>query len=313
MGSKQVGYVLIALIAIGVVGLVLRLIAAGSSELTLEGILPVSPDVIDRVTITAPAPVGGEARLDKINDVWQVEREYAFVPKLNQLWTAAADIDGAQLVARNPANHGRMGVMEGQGVSVAFWLGEFKQEEFIVGNWSQEVRLCYLRKPARNEVYAIPCPYGNIFDSNADGWRDPVVASIPRDAIEAIEYEYPDSSFVLRRVERGWIAESADILEPANVFAVNAVLGTLEGFIAGGFAPEQETENLDFTGAQGISVRIITNEDSGYPTTRVRLLPRDDISLYATTPRRPNVFLIDVRAAAGLLLTLDDFLAAPGQ
>ena len=52
MGSKQVGYVLIALIAIGVAGLVLRLIAAGSSELTLEGILPVSPDVIDQVTIT---------------------------------------------------------------------------------------------------------------------------------------------------------------------------------------------------------------------------------------------------------------------
>ncbi|MCY3639085.1 MAG: DUF4340 domain-containing protein, partial [Chloroflexi bacterium] len=247
------------------------------------------------------------------NDVWQVERENAFVPKLNQLWTAAADIDGAQLVARNPASHERMGVLEGQGVNVAFWLGEFKQEEFIVGNWSQEVRLCYLRKPARNEVYAIPCPFGNIFDSSADGWRDPVVTSIPRDAIEAIEYEYPDGSFVLRRVERGWIAESADILEPANVFAVNAVLGTLEGFIASGFAPEQETENLNFTGPQGISVRIITNEDSGYPTTRVRLLPRDDLSLYATTPRRPNVFLMGARAASGLLLTLDDFIAAPGQ
>lgn len=311
MGSKQVGYVLIALIIIGVAGLVVRLIAAGSSELTLEGILPVSPDVIDRVTITAPA--GDEARLDKINDVWQVDREEAFVPKLNQLWTAAADIDGAQLVARNPANHARMGVQEGQGINVAFWLGEFKQEEFIVGRWSQEVRLCYLRKPARSEVYAIPCPYGNIFDSRADGWRNPIVASIPRDAIESIEYEYPGENFVLRRVERGWLAENADISEPANVFAVNAVLGTLEGFIASGFAAEQETENLDFAGPGGISIRIITAEDSGFPTTRVRLLPRDDISLYAKTPRRPNTFLIDARAAAGLLLSLDDFTAAQNQ
>ena len=305
MGSKQVGYVLIALIAIGVAGLALRLIAAGSSELTLEGILPVSPDVIDQVTITAPS--GSEAKLEKINDFWQVEREEAFAPKLNQLWTAAADIDGAQLVAVNPTNHARMGVQEGQGISVAFWLGEFKQEEFIVGRWSQEVRLCYLRKPARNEVYAIPCPYGNIFDATADGWRNPVVASIPRDAIESIEFDYPDVDFVIRRADRGWIAESADGSEPANVFAVNAVLGTLEGFIASGFAPEQEAENLDFTGPSGISIRIITTEDSGFPTTRVRLLPRDDISLYATTPRRANVFLIDARAAAGLLLSLDDF------
>ena len=307
MGSKQVGYVLIALIAIGVAGIVLRLIAAGSSELTLEGILPVSPDVIDQVTITAPA--GNEARLEKINEIWQIDREEAFLPKLNQLWTAASDIDGAQLVARNPVNHARMGVQEGQGINVSFWLGEFKQEEFIVGRWTQEVRLCYLRKPARDEVYAIPCPFGNIFDSSADGWRNPVVASIPRDAIAAIEFEYPEEQFALRRVERGWLAESADISEPANVFAMNAVLGTLEGFIASGFAPESETENLDFTTPGSISVRIVTTEDSGFPTTRIRLLPRDDISLYAKTPRRPNVFLMDARAVAGLLLSLDDFTA----
>ena len=307
MGSKQVGYVLIALIAIGVAGIVLRLIAAGSSELTLEGILPVSPDVIDQVTITAPT--GNEARLEKINEIWQIDREEAFLPKLNQLWTAASDIDGAQLVARNSANHVRMGVQEGQGINVSFWLGEFKQEEFIVGRWTQEVRLCYLRKPARDEVYAIPCPFGNIFDSSADGWRNPVVASIPRDAIAAIEFEYPEEQFALRRVERGWLAESADISEPANVFAMNAVLGTLEGFIASGFAPESETENLDFTAPGSISVRIVTTEDSGFPTTRIRLLPRDDISLYAKTPRRPNVFLMDARAVAGLLLSLDDFTA----
>ena len=309
MGSKQVGYVLIALIVIGVAGLVLRLIAAGSSELTLEGILPVSPDVIDRVTITTP--VGSEARLEKTNDIWQIEREDAFVPKLNQLWTASTDIDGAQLVARNPANHARMGVQEGQGINVAFWLGEFKQEEFIVGKWAEDVRLCYLRKPARAEVYAIPCPFGNIFDSNADGWRNPVIASIPRDAIESIEFEYPGQDFVLRRVERGWAAETADTSEPANVFAVNAVLGTLEGFIAGGFAPESETEGLDFIGPGGISIRIITTEDSGFPTTRVRLLPRDEISLYATTPRRANVFLVDAPTAGRLLLSLEDFTSTP--
>ncbi len=305
MESKQVGYVLIALIAIGVAGIVLRLIAAGSSELTLEGILPVSPDVIDRVTIAAPT--GVEARLEKINDIWQIEREDAFVPKLNQLWTAAQDIDGAQLVAMNPSNHARMGVREGQGINVAFWRDEFKQEEFIVGNWSQDVRLCYLRKPARDEVYAIPCPFGNIFDSSADGWRDPVIASIPSDAIASIEFDYPDEDFVLRRVERGWLAESADASEPANVFAVNAVLGTLEAFIAAGFAPPNETEGLDFNGPGGISVRIITTEESGFPTTRVRLLPRDDLSLYAKTPRRPNVFIVDARATASFLLTLDDF------
>lgn len=298
---------LIALIAIGVAGLLLRLISAGSSELTLEGILPVSPDVIDRVTITAPS--GEESKLEKVNEVWRIGREEAFTPKLDQLWAAVLDIDGAQLIARNPSNHARIGVEEGQGTSVAFWRGEFKQEEFIVGKWTQHVRLCYLRKPARDEVYAVPCPFGNIFDPNTDGWRNPVVASIPRDAIQSIEFAYPDEEFVIRRVERGWVAESGDASEPepANVFAVNAVLERLEGLVANGFAPQNETQGLDFTAPEGISIRIITSEESPFPTTRVRLLPRDDRTFYARTPVQSTIFIVDARLTASLLLSLDDF------
>ena len=309
MKSKQIGYVFIAVIAIGAAGLLLRLISAGGGELTLQGILPVSPDVIDAITIAAPA--GGESKLEKVNDVWNIGREPAFAPKLGQLWTAVGDIDGAQLIARNPANHARMGVQEGQGINVAFWLGEFKQEEFIVGNWSQQVRLCYLRKPARNEVYAVPCPFGNIFDPNADGWRDPVVASIPRDAIAAIEFAYPDQQFALRRAESGaWLVHTADAdPQPADVFAINGALAAIEALIASAFAPPDEAEGLDFTGPEGISIRIITLEDSGFPTTRVRLLPRDDISLYARTPVQPTIYVVDGRVTAPLLRRLGEFAA----
>ena len=306
MKSKQIGYVFIAVIIIGVAGLALRLISAGSSELTLEGILPVSPDVIDAVTIDSPS--GQQSKLEKVNDVWLIGREEAFAPKLTQLWAATLDIDGAQLIAQNPANHARMGVEEGQGVNVAFWLGEFKQEEFIVGDWTQQVRLCYLRKPARNEVYAVPCPYGNIFDADVDGWRNPVVAGIPRSAVQSVEFAYPDEEFLIRREGQRWVVEEDDAVEPADVFAVNAVLGTLEALIASGFAPESETQSLDFTGPEGISVRVITQEDSGFPTTRVRLLPRDDVSFYARTPLQPTIFIVDARIAAGLIQGLDDFL-----
>lgn len=306
MKSKQIGYVFIAVIVIGMAGLALRLISAGSSELTLEGILPVSPDVIDAVTIDSPS--GQQSKLEKVNGVWLIGREEAFAPKLTQLWAATLDIDGAQLIAQNPANHARMGVEEGQGVNVAFWLGEFKQEEFIVGDWTQRVRLCYLRKPARNEVYAVPCPYGNIFDADSDGWRNPVVARIPRAAVQSVEFAYPDEEFLIRREAQHWVVEEDDAVEPADVFAVNAVLGTLEALIASGFAPESETQSLDFTGPEGISIRVITQEDSGFPTTRVRLLPRDDVSFYARTPLQPTIFIVDARIAAGLLQGLDAFL-----
>jgi len=305
--SRQVGYVLMALIALGVIGIVLRLISAGGNELVLEGILPISPDVIDRVTITSPT---SQAKLDRVpgpSGVWEIDGNLAFVPKLDALWTATEDIDGAQLVAENPANHERMGVGDDQGTYVVFWFGGSIQEEFIIGDWSPDVRLCYLRKPARDQVYGIPCPLANIFDPNADGWRDPIVVSIPRDVIDMVEFSYPDEEFALRRVARGWTIDSGSGEEAANIFAVNAVLSNIEVLVSREFAGQEEVQGLDFAGRDSASVRITPNSESGFPVTRVRFLPRDNTSFYARTPVQSTVFIVDAGVTANLLLTATDF------
>lgn len=293
-----------ALIALGLIGLVVRLVSAGSNELVLEGILPISPGVIDGVTITSQT---SQASLKKIGNDWEIDGNAAFVPKLDALWTATVDIDGAQLVAQNPANHERIGVADGQGTSVVFSLGTFTQEEFIVGEWSQNVRLCYLRRPARDEVYAIPCPVTNIFDADPDGWRDPIVVSIPREAVEMIEFSYPGEEFVLRRVARGWTIDGGAGEEPADIFAVNAVLASIEVMVARSFAGPDETQGLDFAGPAGVSIRITSSPDSNIPVTRVRLLPRDDASLYARTPAQSTIFILDSASMGTLLLSYADF------
>ncbi|MDA0768930.1 MAG: DUF4340 domain-containing protein [Chloroflexi bacterium] len=304
MKSKQLGYVLTALIVIGLVGLVVRLLSVGSNNLVLEGILPISPEVINRVTITSPV---NEAELEKVGQTWLVGRDPAFVPKLEALWTATVDIDGAQLIAENPVNHARMGVGDDQGTYVAFWLGDFKQEEFIVGKWSQDVRLCYLRKPDRDQVYGIPCPLTNIFDPDPDGWRDPIIVSIPRDAVAMIEFSYPNEEFVLKRVDRGWTIDSGSGEEPADIFAVNAVLSNIEVLVARAFAAPEDTQGMDFAGANGISVRITPLLESNYPTTRVRFLPRDETSFFVRTPDRSAVYVVDTGVTGTLLLNSSDF------
>ena len=304
MKSKQVGYVLIALTVIGLAGLVLRLVSAGANELVLEGILPIAPEIIDKVTITSAT---SETELEKVGGVWLIDRDAAFIPKLEALWTATVDIDGAQLVAENPANHFRMGVEDDQGIYVAFWLGDFKQEEFIVGKWTQDVRLCYLRKPKRDQVYGIPCPLTNIFDPDPTGWLNPIVMSIPRDQIEMIEFSYPDEEFVLRRAGRGWTIDSGAGEEPADIFAVNAVLSNIEVLASRDFAEPDEVQELVSAWADAISVRVTPLPDSNFPTTRVRFLPRDDTSFYARTPVQSTGFVIDNAVISTLLLSVRDF------
>ena len=298
-----------ALIIIGLAGLIIRLVSTESDELTLDGILPITPDVVNRVVISGDLE---EAILVKVGNTWQIGRDLTFEDRLNALWVTVSEIDGAQLVALNPANHSRMGVQDGQGIRVSFYRGEFKQEEFIVGQWSPQVRFCYLRRPGKDKVFGVPCPFGNIFDPNPNSWRNPVVTRIPRAEIDRIEFAYPDEEFVLAPGGRGWTVDDGSSIEPANLFVLEGVLRNIERLVAADFATAQEAKGLDFNGPDAISIRIITAPDALSPTTRVRLLPRDDLSYYAKTPVQSTVFILGNAVTELLLLRAQDIIASGG-
>ena len=171
MSGRLVVVVLVALIALGVAGLVVRVLSSDENELVLSGLLPLSQDVIDRVTIASSE---SEVELARIDDKWQVAANEVSRAKLRFFWTIVAEIDGAQLVAKNPANHERMGVAEGQGTIVSFYLGPAIQERFIIGKWDPNVALCYLRRSGKDEVYGIGCPIdaSEIFGSDSDSWHE---------------------------------------------------------------------------------------------------------------------------------------------
>ena len=305
------GLVLVALIFIGFAGLILRYVSTESDELTLDGILPVRQEVINKVTISGDFD---EATLVKVAGIWQIERDPTFDDRMNALWEAVNEIDGAQLIAVNPANHSRMGVEDGQGIRVSFYRDDFIQEEFIVGQWTPDVRFCYMRRPGKDEVYGVPCRFGNIFDPDPNSWRNPVVTSIPRGAIDRIEFAYPDEEFVLTPGGRGWTVavDDGSTIEPANLFVLEGVLRNIERLIARDFATVQEAGDLDFNGPDAISIRIITSPDAISPTTRVRLLRRDDLTYYAKTPVQSTVFILGNTVTDFLLLRAQDIIASGG-
>ncbi len=310
MKTQQVGYVLMALIAVGVVGLIFRIFAAGSDEVTLRGLVPVSPESTEEILIR-----DGELETELVRFgttdtgfAWFVDDQPIFAPKLDSFWIAVSDLYNAQLVATNPANHERIGVSDGQGIEVSFYAaGRSLQERFIVGNWAPEVRLCYVRRSGKDEVHGIPCPQGMIFDADPDGWRNPVAAAILPDDIAQVEFTYPDEQFAIAVSPEGeWFVSTTAGQAAANPFAVNSVLNALRLVISSGFATEEEAGELNF-GVPDAMVRIVTREDAASPTTRLRLLDRDEASMYLAIPSQSTVFIIDRRALAGLLLRLQDF------
>ena len=311
MKSQQVGYVLMALIAVGFAGLVFRIFAAGSDEITLRGLVQVSSEASDKILLRDQDSETELVRFGASDTgfSWFVEDQPIFAPRLEQFWIAVSDLYSAQLVATNPASHARLGIADGEGIEVSFFFDRRSlQEKFIVGDWTPEVRLCYVRRAGKDEVFGIPCPRGNIFDADPDSWKDPIVAAIPREDIAQVEFTYPDQQFALALSPEGeWVVVSeGGQVDAANPLAVNSVLNTLQLLLSTGFATEDEASELDFAVPDAM-VRIVTNEEATTPTTRLRFLVRDDATVYLAIPTRSTVFIMDIRFVGGLLLTKEDF------
>lgn len=308
MRSRQVGFVIVGLIAIGIIGLIFRVISTGDDEVVLTGLLPIHEGQVDAVIISDNE---NTVVLEKTGNFWTANKNNAFGPKLNQFWRAVDDIDGALLIAQNPANHERMGVTPEQATRVEFKQGSaegFTTEAFYVHISSADVRTCYIRPTDSDDVYGIPCERPDIFDTDPDGWRDPVILAIPRNAVESITFDYPDEQFSLNVFDGNWVVTSGNDVFPANLAQVDVILTAIELMIADGFATDEERRGLNMD-VPDSSVRIVTNGESGIPTTRLRLVKRDDLSYYANTPAQTNVFILDSDFVDFILSSSADFLS----
>ena len=308
MKGSQVLLVLIVLIGLGIAGLVVRVVSAGSQESVLSGLLPISPDVIDGVTLRTGEQ---EVNLVKVNDIWRAGDFPAFDLKLVQMWSAVDKFDGAQLIATNPKNHARMGADLEQGIEVMFLLGEAVQERFIIGSqWSPTVHLCYLRRQEQDKVYAVRCPMPDTFDTNLDGWRNPIVLSIPRNEVETFTIRYPDDEFVLKLVDSVPTLVADNEEGPANQLLVEFLLQVTEALIASGFASEDEAREIDFD-FPDVSLLVRTREDSQYPTTRVIFVKRPDGDYYVKNTSTRTVFIVEGAVVDTVLRPREEFLGIP--
>ncbi|MEC8890249.1 MAG: DUF4340 domain-containing protein [Chloroflexota bacterium] len=308
MKSRQVGFVLMALILIGVLGIAIRLISSGQDDFVMEGLMPITQDVITRIEVTR-----GEQTAELVKtgeDNWRVGKYPAFAPRLGDFWTHIADIPDSQLVARLPKHHELLGVDEVSGTHVTFYLDQSVQEAFLIGKWSPEVKLCYVRKSGKEDVYGIPCARNDVFSSDPDTWRNPIVAAIPEADIASFDFIYPDStkSFSLVENEDGdWTVQSPSglVLGPADSQVIDVLLQAISIVPAVGFEEEGVAKGLDFDAPEG-AVRINTLKDSSSPTTRLKFIRKDTETFYVKIPSQSTVFFVDGRPAEFLLMRKED-------
>ena len=329
MTGRHVGFVLIALILLGVAALAARLVTTEAQVPILSGVRPLAPDVIDKVVMRNDQ---FETILEKREGgEWWAGPYPVLDLRMKDLWQVAGKIDGAELTSNNPLNHALMGVSHKNATTLQFWRGDELQAEFLVGDqsyaplieeekpiqpWSAYVRRCFVRPPDRDEVYGLFCPFPDIFGPDTDRWPERRLAEIPREEVEVLTFTYPDEEFDLRVDRSVWVVVSPIGAEPADLNVVQDYLQLLEfGQIFGSLLTPAEMEGLDFSepdarlgvgakaGAATKSVLLLFLEQPAVTERGEEELP----AYYVKDAEKPYAYLLSGERASQVLKRRHDF------
>ncbi len=154
---------------------------------------------VDRLVIRAGDE---EVALRKLEARWMIGEQTVFPAKLDALWELVADLGDVPTIARNPNNHGRLGVTEPGMMSVSFLNDTEVVGELLVGIVSEESGSTFVRRPGANEVAMVAGDLSAAFGPRFDEWRDPTIVDAGSVLVRSLKFTYPDEAFEVKLVIR---------------------------------------------------------------------------------------------------------------
>lgn len=323
MGGKQVGFVFVTLVILGIAALVFRFISAEPNEILLTGVAPLTEETLDKVVIRNNE---FETVIEKLDGDWQVGPYPVQRRRFEDMWATTQMFDEAQLIAQNPENHPLMGVSPENGTLVEFWNQGDLVEEFFVGDqqfapigerlitpWQNFVRLCYLRDPEEDDVYGIFCDFPDRFLPDPKFWKHPLITEIPRDEVESISFRYPEEDFSLRIENSVWVVSQGGAeVGQADPETMLQLLQAVEYLVTSDFPTDDELGRLNFDLAD-ITVFIQVRTGAISRSARLLLLERDEGGYFVKRQGQDYAFIIDDQIAPFILKRIADLIPPPPQ
>ena len=227
--------------------------------------------VVTRIDINEPDNAG-TIRLEHGSNGWTVDGYRADETKMENLLEVLPNLSSDVLVARNPANHTRMGVSE-SGRRISVYTDGPGPLEFYLGNRDIRGAGYFVRIPEKNAVFRLDSPASGYLNRERDGWRPRTIAAIDTAQVHQIVLQREGTETVLHRSDSGWTAGEA----VADSTALQGILGLLPNLSLTAFTSEEEAEEADFSQAQAvIDVFYATEEAATEETPALSLLLIED-------------------------------------
>jgi hypothetical protein len=241
-----------------------------------------SPDDVGEIEMAGPADT---VRLVRGPDGWTVNGFAADPAEVRRLLDAIADSTmRSELVARNPASHGRMGV-DSAGRRLVVRGGGEVLLDLVLGGPGSGYLSVFARRAGADEVYRLQGGLGGMAGRDAGAWRNRRIAALARDSVGRVAIRRAGAEYVLSREGDAWTVAGA----PADTAAVRRLLGALADITALGFATPTEAESLDFARPD----RRLTVVSRGVDTLLDLLVDSTAAGFRARRADRSDVFQLD--------------------
>ncbi|MFQ5538069.1 MAG: DUF4340 domain-containing protein [Gemmatimonadota bacterium] len=235
---KWLGIATAALVAVWVlVSLVERGRASGTGAAPLEVaaiVEELNPDALVGVRIAGP---GDTLEILRTPQGWTVDGYAADSASMSRLWDSVEKMEITGPVARNPANHERMGVS-----GSAAWKVVFRTDgdsvALLVGRSGTPFGSAYVRLPGADEVYLLTGGLRTVLTRRRDDWRNKRIAAADTSAVTRIEVTRGRDTYAVERSDSTWTLKDDGLSgaeEPADDDVVTRILQELAGLDATGF------------------------------------------------------------------------------
>lgn len=271
------GVILVALLAIwGGVSLFSSLGGESSDEggelaAALAGL---SEDAVTRVVLSGPSDT---VTLERSDGAWSADGFDTDSAAMARFWSAVTGTTVRDLVATNPTNHARLGVVADSAWTLEFHRAEGEPARFLVGDQGASFNSAYVRLPGQDRVYSLEGELRSAAAHDLEHWRNKTVVAVDTSRVQRVEVDRGDERYVLTRDSAGWLVDG----EAADGPTARSLVGVLADLRAQGFAPD----TADFEGGEERR-RVVALDQAGDTLATVEIASTPESVYLVRTPAR---------------------------
>lgn len=177
--------------------------ASGEMAGVLDGIAEGSVDAVRMTTLV------GTTELTRGAGGWLVNGFRSDSGSVAGFWRVVSSARVGDLVATNPANHGRMGVSDDAAWELEFDLTD-ETRALLIGAQGPRFGTAYVRLPGSDEVYLFEGDVRSHVQRQLEQWRNKRMASIDTSAVVRLDIERDGDAFALVRGDTTWTFDSGE-------------------------------------------------------------------------------------------------------